>query len=446
LPVPSLLAQDAAGVALPPTDQTLFGVAAGVGETDNVNLSPTNPQAQTLAATDLDFALTRAGSVLDASALGNFMDIDYLQNAYSNQVLGRFDGLAIAKLWSDRLKWLVRDDFGEAQVDPFAPLTPANLERENIVTTGPDLTLRPTAASFVELEGLYGRASYQSSPFDANTATGSIAFGRQLSALSSVSLVAQVQQLRFVNTTVNTDYDRREVFGRYRIQGARTQIDAELGATQADDVGSWSTTPLVRLSLERTVSPFSKITLGGGREYTDAAGSFADLRAGAAGGIALGAVSQTTANYLRNYALAGWEFSRLRTTFGLTGNWERDAYDRQENYDRTSADLEAMLGRQITQTLSADITASANQTKYFNQEFTDHYGTVGAGLIWRPGRWVEVYARYEHSLRRTSGPASVIAPGSGYDENRVFVMIGYRPHAASGVGEAEGGGSPAGMP
>ena len=431
LPTAGVLGEDAAGVAVPPTDQTRFGVAAGIGETDNVDLTSSNARSQTLAAADLDFALTRTGSRLDASALGNFTDIDYLQGAYSNQVLGRFDGLALAKLWSDHLKWIVRDDYGESQVDPFAAVTPVNLQRENVFATGPDLTLRPSDSTFIELEALYERSSYQTSPFDGNTASGSIAVGRQLSTLSSLSLVGQVQELRFDNTTVNTDYDRRELYGRYQIKGARTQVEAELGATQANDVGSWETTPLARLSLARQVSPSSSVTIGGGREYTDGAGSFSGLRAGAAGGITVGAVTQTTANYLRNYASAGWRFARLRTSFGLTGTWERDTYDREDIFDVSRVGVEATLGRHITQAISADITAGVDRDQYLNQGFSDKYGTAGGGLTWRPGRWVEVYARYDHAFRRTSGAASLMATGGGYDENRVFVMVGYRPHTAA---------------
>lgn len=442
-----MVAADAAGVALPPTDQTRFGVAVGLGQTDNVNLSPTSPKSQTLAAANLDFALLRSGSRLDVSALGNFTNIDYLQGAYSNQVLGRFDGLATAKLWSDRLKWIVRDDYGDAQVDPFAPATPVNLQRENIFTTGPDLTLRPTDASFVELEALYGRTSYQTSPFDSSTGSASIAVGRTLSALSSVSLVGQAEALRFDNTVVNTDYNRRELYGRYLVQGARSQIDAQLGLTQADDTGSWKTTPLVRLSLTRKASPFSTFTLSGGREYTDAAGSFSQLTVGAAGGIPLGAVAQTTANYLRDYAGAGWSFTRLRTSFGLSASWDRDSYDRDEIFNKTETALEGMVGRHITQTISADVTAGISREQYVNQGFTDKYGTVGGGLAWRPGRWVEVYARYDHAFRRTSGVVTATTPAAGYDENRVFVMVGYRPHtAADEAGETSMPGMPGKTP
>jgi hypothetical protein len=426
-----------------PPELALYGIAAGIGETDNVNLSATDPKSQTIAATDLDFDLRRTGSRLDASALGNFTDLDYLQGAYSNQVLGRFDGLADAKLWSDRLNWVVADDFGEEQTDPFAAVTPVNLQRVNVFTTGPNLTLRPSYSTFVNLAARYSQVTYQTSPFDGHDLVGSAELGRALSPLSSLSLVVQAEQQHFDNTIVNTDYDRREAYGRYLIEGARTSIDAQLGATQANDTpaASWKTSPLARLTVTRRVSPFSVITIAGGRDYTDAANSFSSLRAGAGGGIAVAAVSQTTANYLHNYGSAGWEFSRLRTSIGLTANWERDTYDVQSVYDATRTDLGLNLGRALTPALSVNVTGTVDRYDYLNQGFTTKFGTVGGGLVYRPGRWVIIYARYDHSFSRASGIQSTLLGGAGYDENRVFVMIGYRPHS-----DTETGGEPGAEP
>lgn len=415
----------------PPPELALYGIAAGIGETDNVNLSSTNPKSQTIAATDLDFDLRRTGSRLDASALGNFTDLYYVQGAYSNQVLGRFDGLADAKLWSDRLKWVVADDYGEEQTDPFAAITPVNLQRVNVFSTGPDLTLRPSYSTFINVDARYSQISYQTSPFDGHNLLGSAAVGRAISPLSSLSLVVEAEELRFQNTLVNSDYDRREAYARYLISGARTSIDAQLGATQANDTASsWRTSPLARLQLTRMVSPFSKVTLAGGREFTDAAGSFASLTSGAGGGIAVAPVSQTTGNYQRTYGSAGWEFAQLRTSFGLTGDWERDNYDVQTIFDVTRADLGVNLGRQLTPKLALNVTGTVDRYDYLNQGFTDKFGTVGGGISYRPGRWFIIYARYDHAFRRSSGtPGLLIGGGSGYDENRAFIMIGYRPHS-----------------
>ena len=439
LPGATLPGETATEVGPEPAEFARYGVAAGIGETDNVSLSPTDPRSQTIAAVDGDFDLKRTGPGFDGYALGNFTDLDYLQGAYSNQVLGRFDGLADAKLWSDRLKWIVADDYGEEQTDPFVAMTPANLQRVNVFSTGPDVTLRPSYATFINVDARYSQLSYQSSPFDGHNVVGSAAFGEQVADLSSLALVVEAEELRFDNTIVNTDFDRREAYGRYLVKGARTSIDAQLGVTQANDVASsWRTSPLVRLLVTRQISPFSVVTLAGGREFTDAGGSFAALTSGAGGGIVVAPVTQTTANYQRTYGSAGWQFARERTTLGFTGTWERDNYDTQSVYDVTREELGINLGRTITSRLALNISGSADRYSYLNQGFTDKFGTVGGGISYRPGRWIIIYARYDHAFRRTSGIPSLLLGGSGYDENRAFIMIGYRPHSQD---MEEGGGA-----
>jgi hypothetical protein len=432
------------GTAPVPAELTHYGIAAGVGETDNVSLSSTHPKSQTIAAANLNFDLRRSGSLLDASALGNFTDLDYLQGAYSNQVLGRFDGLANAKLWSNRLTWMAAEDFGEQQIDPFAAIVPSELQRVNVFTTGPDLTLHPSYTTFVTLDARYSNVSYQTSPFDSRNLSASAAFGHQISPLSSLSVVVQAEQLRFNNTQLNTNYSRREAYGRYRIRGARTSIEAQLGATQADDVGYWKTSPLARLELTRRISPFSVVTLAGGREFTDTGGSFASLRAGAGGGIAVAAASQSTGNYLRNYGSAGWQFARLRTTLGLTADWEHDAYDRQSQFDTTREDLALNLGRSLTPKLSVSLTGTVDRYDYSHQGFVNRFGTADATLTYRPGRWLVVYAQYEHAFSSTGGARALLLGPTGYDENRVFIMVGYRPHSDTEPAGAAGfGGMPA---
>ncbi|HEY2036431.1 MAG TPA: hypothetical protein VGG96_05415 [Steroidobacteraceae bacterium] len=426
------------GLEPEPTEFTRYGVAAGIGETDNVNLSSTDPKSQTIAAANVDFGVKRTGSRLDVTGIGNFTDLDYLEGAYSNQVLGRFDGLATAKLWSDHLNWMLADDYGEEQTDPFAAITPVNLQRVNVVSTGPDLRLRPSDATFVNFDARYSRISYQSSPFDGHNLLGSAEIGRQLSALSRLSVVVEAEELRFNNTGVNTNYDRREAYGHYLIEGARTSIDAQLGATQANDVAKWKTSPLVRLELTRKVSPFSILSLSGGTEYSDSGGSFGNLASGAAGGIVIAPVTQTTSNFRRDYGSAGWRFVRLRTTFGLTANWERDTHDLQPIYDVSLASVGLELGRSLTPQLSVDMTGSVDRYDYVNQGFTDKFGTVGGGLAYQPGRWIVIYARYDHAFRRPSGVAGLVGGGTRYDENRVFIMIGYRPHSQMEPGGAPG--------
>jgi hypothetical protein len=438
LPIPGLTGAGATGLTPMPSEYTSYGASAGVGESDNVKLSSINPTAQTLTAASLFFDLIRSGSRLALNAAGNFSDIDYLQHAYSNQVLGRFDGLGNLTLWPHHLTWLVRDDYGDQQLNPLQSLNPLNLQRVNIFATGPSLMLQPTLASFVDLQGLYLRNTWQDSPFSGNTEIGTATVGHQFSPASSLSLVGQVEQERFDNTSLNRDYQVREYYGRYDVTGARTAIDLQGGVSQATDTGSLKSTPLVRFRVSRNLSPFSSISLSGGRNYTTPTGNFASLATGVTGGIPVGAPAQISGSALRTYGDASWGFHLARTTIDLLGGWESNAYDVNSKYNYDLADVGLNLGRRLTPRLSANITASVDRDRYGNQGFTDNYGTAGGGLVYRIGPRVVIYGRYDHQFRRSSG----VTQGLGYDENRVFIMVGYYPHSS---GTVPGGGMGGGM-
>ena len=91
-----------------------FGVDAGIGESDNVTLVSTDKVSQTMATADVDFAANERSRLLDANAKGDFTYLDYLQNAYAAQWLGRFDGVADVAIVPQRFTWVVRDDFGQS--------------------------------------------------------------------------------------------------------------------------------------------------------------------------------------------------------------------------------------------------------------------------------------------------------------------------------------------
>ena len=87
----SPLASDPAGAV--PRQVLNYGVDAGVGETDNVNLAPTDKVSQTLAVADADIDIDQQRRLFSVDAKGSFNYLDFLQGAYSPELIGRFDGL-----------------------------------------------------------------------------------------------------------------------------------------------------------------------------------------------------------------------------------------------------------------------------------------------------------------------------------------------------------------
>lgn len=443
-----------------------YGIDAGIGETDNVTLAPTNKVSQTLAETDADFSVNRESRLFDANALGNFSYIDYLQGAYGPELLGRFDGTASAAIVPERLIWMVRDDFGQSALDPYTPVTPTNIENINYLTTGPELRLRFGGLNFLDVSSRYGRTSYQTSPFDSNRGFGYVALGRQVSAGASMSLDASAERVMFTDTAVNADFTQSNLYARYELLGARTRIVAEVGVSKVDQAsvdagnaaatirlgsgvgnggtgaaalpilaepGGSRTSPLAKLQLTRRISPASTVILTAGQSLTNAGSSFSTQNTGATGIYNTFLGEQTTGSYRDTYATAGWQYQRNRTTFTLTGRWEKEVYPGLSSLDVTMPGAQFNLQRRLSHALSVQLLGSWIQTHYphavlapavpGSTEFAN--STLGGSVIWRHGRYLEVRLRLEHQAYATSNG------NTGYHESRVLLTLGYRPTPAS---------------
>jgi hypothetical protein len=424
-----------------------YGVDVGIGETDNITQVPTDRISQTVAVTDLDFTVKQQSARLDLNAKGDFSYLDYLQGAYGSQFVGRFDGSAQYSLIPERLTWTLQDGFGQSQLSPFTAVTPENQEHVNYASTGPNLFLRLGPLGFVNATLRFSRADYQISPFDSDRFSGSLAVGRQLSANSSVSINGSFERVLFDNTVVNTDFDRSSGYAHYELQGARTTLAANLGVTRVNQGASTVTGPLAKLELSRQISAAAKLTFTVGRDVTDASSSFGggDGIGGTSGlngitpvgslganntlpgssptGIGTTPAAATSASYTITYAMAGWEYVRNRTTFRLSGRWEKDSYEGLPQLDVDRGDGEFGVSRQLTRALSAELSGSILRTDYADANFGETYGRVGGGLTFRAGRGLEIRLRYDHTSRIVSGVDS----GSGYAENRAFLTVGYRP-------------------
>jgi hypothetical protein len=406
-----------------------YGADVGVGETDNVTLVSRDKVSQTLTVADVDFAVQEQKRLFDVTAKGDFSDLDYLQGAYGNELVGRFDGLAHIALIPERLSWVLQDDFGQAQIDPFTAVTPTNRENINYVSTGPDATLRLGGTGFVNLSARYVRTHYGTSPYDNNQFIETIALGRYLSARSSVSLDATTEHVLFADTAIdpatdtatNTDFHRSSVYGHYELQGARTELNANLGVTEVEERGESFKGPSARLQLSRVLSAAAKLKFTAGRDITDGSAGFSSLQPGALGAIGTAPATLSSTNYTITYASAEWQYTRNRTSVALSGRWERDAYESQPLSDLSRGTAEFRVDRQLGHGLSVQARGSVYKTDYAHVEYSETDFLVGGSLIFRPGRALEIRLRGDHTSRAVTGI------GSGYAENRIFLTVGYRP-------------------
>jgi hypothetical protein len=413
-----------------------FGVDAGIGESDNINLTQTDKVSQTMAIADFDFTSKEKGSRLDEDIVGDFTYLDFLQHAYGGELLGRMDGSLRYALVPESLTWTLEDNWGQAQLSPFSPLVPTNQENVNYLSTGPDWYAHLGSTNFMDVGARYSRADYTVTPISNDRLLGSLQLGHEISASSSLSLNVSVERVLYENTTLNTNYDLGNAYVRYELHGSRTDFSVNLGVNRVTQDGLSDTGLSTQLELKRKISDAASITITGGRELTDASAGFNSLQSSNAvnavnvNSVVTNAPAAITSDiFLRDYVVAAWNYERHRTTLGLSARWEKDDYVNQSQYDGTRTRLDINVERQLTHALSAQVFGNVYQSRYDHDLFvvtdtgyTEEDGLYGLSLALREGRGLEIRLRYDHLSRDITAGA-----GTGYAENRIFLTVGYRP-------------------
>jgi hypothetical protein len=427
----------------PPPNRTDIYATAGLGETDNVALSPSPTQSQTIADVGIVADVARQGPVLNGTVKGELDYLEYLQHYYPGQLVGRLDADGSLVLVTDRIKWVLDESYGDAQVDALAAPNRNNIQSVNVVSTGPDFLWRAGENNFLRLGARYQAADYETSPFDSQRVLGTASIGRDLTLATSISLNADVASIRFQNNDVSPDYERRKFYLRYDAQGVRTTLSLVLGAAQSDDTGPYITKLLAQLQLTRQISPFQTIFISGSQQLTDNADSFSALTSGAAGYTIIAPAAGTGGNYLADSAAAGWTYKRNRTTLALSANWERDDYTLQPTPEQindyltegtpaalnvTRSTLGARLTRELTPLITAEVHAAYTHEDYTTLLYRDHSLFCGASVDLKPNHVLSYRLLFDHQMRTVDQVPALIPPGTGqgYTQNSLFLTVAYR--------------------
>jgi hypothetical protein len=442
---PSMLSTQPDVLGTPPADLTDIFLTAGIGETDNVGLAATGAESQTIANLGVMVDVERNDPLLQGILKGDVSYLDFLQHAYPGQVVGRLDGNGSYALVPDNIKWVLQDSYGTSQVDPLAPVDRNNVQSVNVLSTGPDFVMRPSDSVFLHLGARYALVDYETSPFNSHQLLGLAAIGDDLSVASSISLNADVSQIRFQDTDVNPDYDRRKFYLRYDTRGSRTTLSLDLGVAQVDDTGPWVSALLAQLTLARDLTPFQSVSISGGRQFTDASDSFSGLTSGAAATTPIAPGVGSAGNYLDTYGSLGWHFKEDRTIIDVTGRWDRDTYTIEPTplqleefiaegifaagLDVTRASVQARVQRDIAPNLTAEVHAGYTHENYETIGFIDHLVLAGLGVTYKRNHRLQYRLTFDHNGRTAETVPTLVAEqglGTGYTQNEIFVTAVYQ--------------------
>src|SRR5215469_14850876 len=187
-----------------------LAVDGGVIYTDNVQRTESG-SSQTLLLLGLSGDTTREGTRLDYRLASNIALLKYLGGAYPNQPTGYLDGTALFKVVPTFFTWLARETYTQLQINPYAAVTPDNIENVNYITTGPRFTMRPTLRTSVTLDALYSYLTTNSSSptrvdFDNHRYAGDLKIDRAFSETASLYIKGGYEKVDFKNQADNNNF------------------------------------------------------------------------------------------------------------------------------------------------------------------------------------------------------------------------------------------------
>jgi len=398
-----------------------YRVSVGAGESDNVRRVPTNETDETIATAGLAFAYDDHSPRLRADITGDFAYYDYLQNTYDSEVVGNLYADTAFALVPERILWSISDQFGQTLTDPFLPATADNRENINYFSTGPDFLMGLGSQMRLRLGARYALINYEELPLNSTNTSGQLALIREISDRSSMSLNANMQQIRYDEESLNADFDQLETYLRYEAQGSRTNLTVDGGFSQLDRKASDDTEggALLRVDASRRISGSSVVSLGIGREFSTSAGAFASEQGITNVGLGSAPGRQTADPFTLDHLMVGWNFNRNVTGLALTTSWSKRSYENSPELDQTMTTFSARFRRELSATTSLEVSTAF--TGVSNEPPAADYDDLSAGVSfsWRLTRNLTLDVDYDFSNRRSD------AAPTEYTENRLWVTIGF---------------------
>jgi hypothetical protein len=427
------------GLQTPHTSWSLF---AGAAYTDNADLTDVgNAPHDTIAIGGVSGSFYRDTGRLKADVDGSVQYQDYLDHTFTSHTLGQLVGMASYAIVPDSLNWVLKDTYGQVNVDPLVPPTPNNRINANYVLTGPDANLRLGGATELLLGARYGQADYQTNPFadvDSRTWTGNLGLLDRLSLTSSVSLNATAARVEY-RAVGNPLYDQYELYGRFDSKSPRGGIALDLGGTELRENGSSVSDPLARLTLFHRLTAFWNVNVTVGTQFLNTGTQFQSeftgvtvvngqtvpsglVGTGAQPGAGVANVILAQNAFRSDYGTVAFDFVRPRTSLGISGSVSRQRYQfGGGGLDRDLVDSGAYFTRRLRPTLEFHAAVSYDRQSPQPTLPGNRTWSGETGFVWRPGALLAVTLTYDSQDRTTD------TGGFPYRVDVLYLGLSYGP-------------------
>ncbi len=383
-----------------------YSVGLLLAQYDNVNRLQNPTEAD---KNETSYTLITTMSIVEDAADysvfvdGNIRSIDYINDIAPDRVAGDITANLLWKIRPGQFEWYLDDTFTQTTINRFQNNSPGNRQNVNILSTGPDYTIRFSATNNLILSGRVENFQFENNnqqifaSGNNNRGTFSASWSKQMNSRLNLSLNDDAEVVRYRNNQLNS-YDRNDVYLGVSYSSGLHTLDAQYGFTNVrNELTDNVQYDRYLLAVSRASTRNSSIRLSYQDIATDTGRQLAQGATASSGG---GSISTLTSNDV--FVDETLRAQYIKTE--ITGGFSLDIYSRNRTYRQLSALDEESEGVVLTGNWNLEQGHSiVYAASYINTLFVD-------SSVNREDEDYIYSISYNHRLRRNlSVNASVIS-------------------------------------
>jgi hypothetical protein len=412
-----------------------YEIGLGLLRSDNINLSQTDKQEDTIVAPRLRFDLDQHGPALDLDLAGDVQYLTYQENTYDDDWRGELRGDMEWRLLPERFSLFARETLSQQSVDTLQAFTPGNQQQINVFEAGPTFYARFGQTMQGQLDLRYTDSyAEETASFNSSRYSAAARLRREFSPVSRGLLNLEGSRVEYDQISTLYDYDRYDAYLTYQreLNAATLDIDAGYTRLAQRNLDQQTSGPLLRADLSWTPGARGTFKVGFSDQFADAAQDMLlnlDTATGTVipvlpGDPSLGSVTpgiQIIPDVFREQrANVSWTYTGERLNLTLDPYVARLRYEQQDTFDQNLQGVQLVGSWQLRPLTTLSFLASWQRRDFDTVSRTDTDKLAGVGLAQRfSRRWS---ARLD-LLRRERGSS---IEGQDYTENSAIVSITYR--------------------
>lgn len=386
---------------------------------DNARRTAPNESSDTIATAGLWLDVSEVSRRFDGTLTINVDHNVYTEDTFEDETIVSLAGKAEIKLAPRIFSWIVTNNLGQLNTDPFQPDTPINRENVNRFSTGPRLNLRLGDVTALELGGQYRNTWFEIGNFDNDVISGNISLVRALTKARSISINVTASRIEYDDSGLYSSFDRQSAFLAIQSRISRGTLNVEIGVNEIHDRGTTSDGILARLFWSREISSASSVSLEYDRRFSDAGDLFQRYQEIDTDTDVISPFTTAADPLEISRITAGYHFSKHENDFNLSFSQNEFNYENDGFLDRNISAVVITAHRRIGAAWRVGLIARVKRIDYGQSVRVDDDSDLSVSLSRQLSRSVRVKVMLRNVVRKSD------AAGFNYEENRYSVDVTY---------------------